>query len=309
MVQKKSEMKFFFLAHGIISYNCLRDLIAKGYKPHCVVTHTDLDYDRLKDSFYEPITKLCVSNSIPVFNVNKISEIHPELAKCDVGMCLGFMEIIKKDTLDIPKHGIFNIHGGKLPKYRGRAPISRSIMNGEKFFTLTLHKMDEGVDSGDVCLETVIPITDKDDINTLSKRCAEETAPLIERFFETFKRETLDCRKQDLSQNPKAYRKISDEERKIDWNRSARDIFNLIRALIPPFPGAFFESGAKKFIALNSEILLDNEVGKPGEINFITEDSVIVKCGNGSINITSLADESLNPVSIINNFHKGDILE
>jgi methionyl-tRNA formyltransferase len=300
-------MKFFYLGHGVMSYECLKDLLERGYKPAFVVIHKDLEYERLCEMFYDPMNALCSENSIPLYPVEKIFSVHNEIASCDVGVCLGFMEILKKETLDLPKHGIINVHGGKLPQYRGRAPISRAIMNGEKFFTLTLHKMDEGVDSGDVCLETAMPITDKDNLNTVYEKCSAETAPLVERYFNAFKRGMLDCKKQDLA-NSKPFRKITDEERKIDWNKGAREIFNLIRALIPPFPGAFFEYNGKRYHALASEIMIDNGIGKPGEILFIDENSTTVKCGDGSIYITSIADDSLNPITIIDNFHKGDIL-
>ena len=185
-------MKFFFLAHGVVSYECLKHLLQNGHKPEFVVTHKNLDYDRLKDTFYEPVIALSKQYSVPAYSIGKLVEVISKLSKCDIGVCVGFMEIIKKEILDAPKNGIVNVHGGKLPKYRGRAPISRSIMYGEKFFHLTLHKMDEGVDSGPVCLESAIPITDKDDINTLSAKCAAEAGPLVERFFETYKRNTLD---------------------------------------------------------------------------------------------------------------------
>lgn len=300
-------MKFFYLGHGVMSCECLRDLLEREYKPEFVVIHKDREFDRLREMFYEPMISLCKENSLPLYAVDKVSTVHNEISGCDLGVCLGFMEILKKETLDLPKYGIVNVHGGKLPKYRGRAPISRAIMNGEKFFTLTLHKMDEGVDSGDVCLETAMLITDKDDLNTIYKRCSAETATLVERYFNAFERGMLDCKEQDLT-NSKAYRKITDEERTIDWNKSAREIFNLIRALIPPFPGAFFEHNEKRFHALSSEIMVDNGVGKPGEILFIDENSITVKCGEGSLYITSIADDSLNPIAIIDNFHKGDVL-
>lgn len=308
MVQKESEMKFFYIAHGIVSFVCLKNLLEKGCVPEFVITHKDYEYEKLKDAFYAPVKNLCEKHSVPLYGVDKISEMNSEIANCDIGICLGFMEIVKKETLDLPTHGIVNIHGGKLPKYRGRAPITRSIMNGEKFFTLTLHKMDEGVDSGDVCLEMAIPITDKDDLNSLYIKCAAESAPLVERFFQAVERETLTCVKQDLSLNPKPYRKITDEERHIDWNKTSREIFNLVRALVPPFPGAFFIYSGKQYLALKANILLDNNVGKPGEILFAEENALIVKCAEGSLEIVSIADENLNPVTIIDTFKKGELL-
>lgn len=301
-------MKFFYLGHGVMSYTCLKTLLEGGRRPEFVAIHKDLEYERLRTLFYEPMVALCNENSIPLYRVDKLSALNDEIAGCEAGICLGYMEIIKKETLDMPKHGIMNVHGGKLPKYRGRAPISRAIMNGEKFLTLTLHKMDEGVDSGDVCLETILPITDKDDLNTLYAKCSAETAPLVERYFNTFDRGMLDCKKQDLTDS-KPFRKITDEERKVDWNKSAREIFNLIRALVPPFPGAFFECNGNRFHALRSEILIDNGVGAPGEVLFIDENSVTVKCGDGSLYITSIADDCLNPVSIIDNFKKGAVFQ
>lgn len=301
-------MKFFYLAHGIVSFVCLKDLLTKDCTPEFVVTHKDYEYEKLKDAFYIPIKTLCEKYSVPLYPVEKLSELNHEISGCDVGICLGFMEIIKKETLDLPQHGIMNIHGGKLPKYRGRAPISRSIMNGEKFFTLTMHKMDEGVDSGDVCLETAIPITDKDDLNTLYTKCATESAPLVERFFQAVQRGTITCRKQDLSENPKPFRKITDEERHINWNNTSRTLFNLVRALVPPFPGAFFIYKEKQYLALKANILLDNNVGSPGEILFVEDNALIVKCAEGSLEIVSIADENLNPVTIIDTFVKGEIL-
>ena len=168
-------MKFFYLAHGVMSNVCLRNLIEKKYVPDFVVVHKNYEREKLLESFYKPIENLCKNSSIKLLKTSSISELQKDIEGNDLGICVGFMEIIKKDIFEIPNYGILNLHCGKLPKYRGRAPISRTIMNGEKHLIISVHKIDEGVDSGDILNETKILIEDIDDVNSLYEKCSEKS--------------------------------------------------------------------------------------------------------------------------------------
>ena len=218
-------MKFFILIHSVSSYVCLKKIIEKGYKPGVVITHEKYEREKLSEDFYIPVEKFCKRNKIELIQSDNPAEFISKLENYDVGICVGYMKILKKDLIDKAKYGIFNLHCGKLPEYRGRAPISRTIMNGDAELIATLHKMDEGVDSGPIAVETKIKITSKDDVNTLYKKFSENSYKSIVELFKKLRTGKLKLRKQRSVSN-KAYTILSEEECRIDWKKNTKQIFN-----------------------------------------------------------------------------------
>ena len=269
-------MKFFYLAHGIMSLVCLRDLLEKKYFPGFVVIHEDYE----KEGY-------------------------------EFGLCLGFMEIIKKEVFELPKYGILNLHCGKLPEYRGRAPISRAIMNGDEFITLSIHRMDEGVDSGDILQETEIKIEDNDDVNIMYEKCSEESASSVIESIKKIEAGNPIFIKQNIEPNSKANRKILYEERMINWKDDVRKIHNLVRALTPPYPCAFSILNKVDYLFVESEIdsfERDNDCSS-GEILSMNDKSMQINCSNGILKIIIITDESLSVINIKNTFKVGDLFK
>jgi len=301
-------MKYFFLAYGEMSLRCLNDLIMMKYPPAFVVTHRTYDYENQKHKFYEKIDNLCGANGIELIKTDSISEIKERFIGFDAGICAGFMEIIKEDVFNVPEHGILNIHCGKLPEYRGRAPISRAIMDGNDTLYLTIHKIDSGVDSGDILFEKSVIIDDEDDVNTLYYKCSFNCANLLIEVFEkliTGKKDIF--RKQDLAIKEKANRMITDSEREIDWNESVKTVYNKIRALAHPYPTAFTAFSGKKFLILRSKPYPAGDSGeKPGVIADVNEDYIIVRCKDGYIMNYDVRDENLEEINYKETFKKGD---
>lgn len=275
---------------------CLKGLIKENYPPVFVVTHKSYDVEKKFNEFYHPLEEICSDYDIPLFKTDKINEIKNNFSGFDFGICAGFMEIIGKDILNLHKFGILNLHCGKLPFYRGRAPISRTIMDGKDSLTITLHKMDEGVDSGDILIESDIPIDSKDDVNSLYKKCCEISHKIvingIEKIYSINYGENI-FKKQDLSLKPKPNKKITDEERKINWEKEIATIHNLIRALTCPYPCAFSIYEEKKYYFLKSEIfsLETCKARNYGEIYFVDEDYLLINCQDGLLKITEIWDE------------------
>jgi methionyl-tRNA formyltransferase len=269
----------------------LKGLINKNYPPEFVVIHKDLELDKLYEKYYAPMEKLCLYRDIPLIKTGKINEIKNNFIGYNVGVCAGFMEIIGKNIFQIPKFGILNLHCGKLPFYRGRAPISRTIIDGNKTLTITLHKMDEGVDSGNILLESEIEIENNDDVNSLYEKCCEKIPNVIIKGLEKLIFQDNNAfSKQDLSLKPKPNKKISEEERKINWKWNINKIHNLIRALTPPYPCAFAEYEDKKYNFIKSEIFSINTCNarQSGEIYFVDEDYLLINCKDGLIRITEI---------------------
>ena len=313
-----SGIKYFYLAHGVMGAKCLAHLCSRDILPEYVFIHKDREYEKLKESFYEPVEELVSMFNLNLIKVDKISDYRDIIAECNLGICAGFMEILKKEIFELPVLGILNLHCGKLPEYKGRAPISRAIMNGDEHIIMTLHKIDEGVDSGDILSEIALTIDEKDDVISLYDKCCEyagrfvyDNLSLINKFglYEN----TLNYKNLFVEQFPPGIepnKRISDEERKIDWTKDALIINNLVRALALPYPPPYFLSGDKKYFLLKSSMKEPETVThKTGEILKAGSDGMEIACGKGIILAEKISDENGKLIHIEKDFKTGDILQ
>ncbi|MCX6164566.1 MAG: formyltransferase family protein [Ignavibacteriae bacterium] len=306
--------KYFYLTHGIMGLECLKGLITENYPPEFVVINKNFEIEKKFQEFYEPIESVCSDYDIPLIKTDKVNEIINNFSGFDFGICTGFMEIIGKDVLEVPKLGIFNLHCGKLPDYRGRAPISRTIMNGNDELTMTLHKMDEGVDSGDILFEFNIPIDINDDVNVLYNKCCEMSSDIVHKGIEKlYSQNNISniFQKQDLSLKPKPNKKISDEERKINWGNNINSIHNLIRALTPPYPSAYVTYEDRRYHFIKSEIFSIEtcKARNLGEIYFVDEDYLLINCKDGLLKIMGVQDEENKKINFEEVFKQRGILK
>lgn len=306
MVQKnitkkvaKEKPRFFLLLHQVIGFYSLKGLTRERYLPEFVIIHNDFEIEKLKVVFYEPVEKWCSRYNIPLFKVDFIMEKLNEISACDFGFCIGFMEIIKKEVFTRPKLGIFNLHCGKLPEYRGRAPVSRAIINGDKFIHITVHKIDKGIDSGDILLEKKIPILPTDDVNTLYRKCAMESPRILIEAYNKLASGKFVLKKQKTSN--KSNRKISDQERLINWNSNVTTVNNLIRALLPPYPPAYTYYKGQKIYVCAARIISRNK-RTPGKICDVASNFIDVECKNGTIRLFKLLDEQNRPINLKQTF-------
>ena len=297
-------MKFFILIHSVSSYVCLKKLIEKGYKPGVVITHEKYEREKLSEDFYIPVEKFCKRNKIELIQSDNPAEFISKLENYDVGICVGYMKILKKDLIDKAKYGIFNLHCGKLPEYRGRAPISRTIMNGDAELIATLHKMDEGVDSGPIAVETKIKITSKDDVNTLYKKFSENSYKSIVELFKKLRTGKLKLRKQRSVSN-KAYTILSEEECRIDWKKNTKQIFNKVRALKAPYPQAFTCLNEKKYFVNNAAMTRQAVKNKPGVIEKVTGEKLYVNTRDGIIKVSEIYSDN-KKINLLKDFKAGD---
>ncbi len=304
-------MKFFCLVFGEMSLRTLNDLISMNERPEFVVTHKSYLYDEYKEKFYDKLAELCSGNSIRLINADNISKLKDEIEKCDLGISLGFMEIIKPEIFGIPRHGILNLHCGKLPQYRGRAPISRTIMDGNVSLFTTLHKIDSGVDSGPVLIEKEIVIEDDDDVNTLYYKCSFNSASLVRDGIELLRmgRTDMFSEQESLNDYP-PHQKLSEEERRIIWSKSNTAIFNKIRAMSYPYPPAFASlNGKRYYINKSKPVYSDKDNGKPGTIVESNNDFIVAAAGKGLLMCYNITDENHHPAEFVTEFKKGDIFE
>lgn len=297
-------MNFFILIHSVSSLVCLKKLVEKGFVPGLVVSHKLYELDKLKNDFYNPLEKYCKTKKIRLIQSDSPKDIKKEIEDYETGICVGYMKILRKDFFDIPKHGIYNLHCGKLPDYRGRAPISRTIMNGDNELIATLHKMDEGVDSGPIAVETKIKITSKDDVNTLYKKFSENSYKSIVELLKKLKQNKLKLTKQKRTAE-KANTILTDEECRINWRKGSKEIFNKVRALKAPYPQAQAILNYKKYFINEAVITNRKSLNNYGIIEKISDEYILVNTKDKIIKLSKIYSENKR-VIIKKEFQAGD---
>ena len=230
------------------------------------------------------LEKYAKNNNIPFLihpNINSQEFLtKSEVKDCDLFVSMSFNQIFKKDTLSLPSLGTINCHAGKLPLYRGRNILNWALINDEKEFGITVHYIDEGVDTGDIIKQNSYEITDQDDYSTLLKRAYTGCADILTEAIEDFLKGQINRISQNSISPHGSYcpaRKEGDE--KLDWNQSSRDIFNFVRSICEPGPSARSNLGDIE-VKINKVSYFENAPnykGIPGAILAKVEDGLLVK--------------------------------
>ncbi len=174
--------------------------------------------------------------------VRAVSMLNPTL-----GICCSYDKIIKQEVLSLFQKGIFNLHGALLPKYRGGAVLNWALINGETKTGMTLHKMVEKVDAGPIALQKEVLIDRKDTAVTLREKLNNAAIELLPEFWKMVMSQELVLIEQDEAEATYV-RCRKPEDGWFNWNESAEKIYNMIRALVYPWPGAWYMAGQEKHI-------------------------------------------------------------
>jgi methionyl-tRNA formyltransferase len=208
--------------------------------------------------------------------------------ECDLFVSMSFNQIFKKEIINLPKYKIINCHAGKLPFYRGRNILNWVLINDEREFGITVHYVDEGIDTGDIILQDNYPITMEDDYSTLLETAYIECANILYRSVCLFKNGNVVGKKQTDIHPIGFYcsqRKIGDEN--VDWSDSSSNIFNFVRALCFPGPMASAQINGQE-VKIN-KVRLVNDVIKykciAGAILYADDKKILVKTRDSSIEV------------------------
>lgn len=259
-----------------------------------VVTQPDKLVGRKKVLTKSPVKLLAESLEVPVFQPYKIKEEYDTITKLnpDIIVTCAYGQILPKALLDMPKYGALNIHASLLPKYRGGAPIERSIMNGDKKTGITLMHMDIGMDTGDIIYKEEIAIDDLDTKETLTKKLSLLAQKIIKKILPLYLDGEYSSIKQDESKASYAPI-ISKEDEYLSFNKSSLEVYNHIRALSPePSVYALLDNKRYKFY----EAKLSNLKGTPGEILAIDE-ALTIGTLDGAIDILSIQEAGKKKMS------------
>jgi len=234
-------MKFVYFGSSQFSRMVFNILVKAGRIPSLVVTVSDKPAGRGLKVKATPVKHGAREAGIEVlipFSFRDSSFVKRlESDAAEIFVIVSYGKIISKNVLDIARIIPVAVHPSLLPLYRGAAPISRAIINGEKKTGVSIIKVSEKVDAGDIITQKSVPIDDKDDAITLSNKLAELSAGLLLDTFSSIEKETYTLTPQDESRVTFAP-KISKKDGRILWEKDASSIRNMVRGLLP-WPGAF----------------------------------------------------------------------
>ncbi|HYB90060.1 MAG TPA: formyltransferase [Candidatus Binataceae bacterium] len=271
-------------AYHEMGYACMEALLGLGAPIAALITHRD---DPREEIWWRSCAELAARNGIAVHYPERIdSEWTARIAamRPRVIYSFSYRHLLPDSVLGLAPLGAFNVHPSPLPAYRGRAPVNWMLVNGEREAGVTLHYMVARADAGDIVGQRIVPIDDDDTALTLYRKLVPLGAALIREFHPQIAAGNAPRRPQDLSRGSYFGRRTPEDGR-IDWKWPARRIFNLVRAVTHPYPGAFaFAHGRKLFIWKAQVASESGARGAPGEI--VNEDAggaLEVAAGEGSV--------------------------
>ena len=285
-------MKVLFMGTPDFAVPTLEKLI-EHHEVVAVVTQPDKPNGRGKKILFSPVKEKALANNIPLLQPQKVrtNEFFEELKSydADVFVVVAYGRILPESILNLPKCGCLNIHGSLLPKYRGAAPIQWAVINGENITGVTIMYMDVGLDTGDIILQKEMKIefdatsaTVHDEMSVLGAETLIQALILIEQ-------ETVNRIKQDDSISTYA-KPLTKEMGKIDFNKSTKEILDLIRGL-NPWPTAYAIYGCDDFTVKiwKAEIYDNSTKYQNGEIvELLPNKGIVVQASDGCILITEI---------------------
>lgn len=277
-------------------------LLEAGYNVIGVVTQPDRPVGRKQVLTPPPVKEAALRHGLPVLQPEKIKveeALEEVLALSpDLIVTAAYGQILPKRLLDAPKHGCINVHASLLPKYRGGAPIHKSIVEGEKESGVTIMYMVEALDAGDMLSKVVVPVEERDTVGLLHDKLAAAGSALLMETIPQLLTGTIEAQPQNHDEATFAPN-IKRTDERIDWTRTAEQIYNQVRGL-NPWPVAFTTHEGKVWKVWWVEKLVEAVTGnEPGTIVAREEDGLVVACGEGAVKMTELQPEGKKRMSAL----------
>lgn len=276
-----------FMGTPAFSAPILRMLHEEGHNILAVVTQPDRPVGRKKVLTPPPVKEAAVELGLPVIQPEKLrgSEELQQIINlgADLVVTAAFGQILPKELLEAPKFGCINVHASLLPKYRGGAPIHQAIIDGEQQTGVTIMYMAEKLDAGDIISQRAIAIEEDDHTGSMFDKLSVVGLELLKDTLPSILEGTNERIVQDETQVTFASN-ISREQERIDWHKSARELYNQVRGL-HPWPVAyttFEDANFKIWWAVEGET---KHNATPGEVVAIHKDSFEIATGNGSLKL------------------------
>lgn len=284
-------MKAVFMGTPDFAVGALRRLYEDGHEILAVVTQPDKPQGRKMVMTPPAVKAEALRLGLPVYQPKKIRDAESiaylEKLAPDVIVVAAFGQIIPKAILDLPKYGCLNIHASLLPKYRGAAPIQWAIIDGEKETGVTIMRMDEGLDTGDMLTKCIVPITEEETGGSLFDKLSTAGAELLSTTLKRLETEEIPGEKQP-AESPTAYAgMIKRDTGRIDWTKDAAYLERLVRGLTP-WPGCSTGLHDKQLKLWKCRVGAAGTEGAPGTVCEVKKDALCVQTGDGVLEILEL---------------------
>ncbi len=290
-------LRIVFMGTPDFSVPTLAEIVGAGHEVIAVYSQPPRPAGRGMSEQASPVQRFAESVGIPVRTPNGLKGEAEQSAfaalAADAAVVVAYGLLLPAPVLAAPRLGCLNLHASALPRWRGAAPIQRAIMAGDAETAATVMRMEEGLDTGPVCLAEPVAIGPDMTAGELHDVLAARGASLMVRALGALERGSLDCVPQEQAGATYAA-KIDKSEARIDFARPASEVHNRVRGL-SPFPGAWFETdagGRRERIKVLRTALADGR-GTPGEV---LDDRLTVACGAGAVRLVELQRAGKKPM-------------
>ena len=283
-----TDLRAAVFAYSEVGYVCLEELLRRGVTVVALFTCED---DPGEEIWFPSVAKLGREAGIPVHTPASLGDAEYGLLlslRPDVIFSFYYRSMIPERFLQIPPLGAFNMHGSLLPKYRGRACINWAVLRGETETGATLHKMVERADAGDIVDQEAVDIAFGDTSQDVSYKVADAARRIVARNLDLLEAGTAPLTPQDESQAT-SFGRRRPEDGRIDWNRSAVELYNLVRSVTHPYPGAFTTLHGERIFVWKALPHSETWRDLPGSVVALSPLRVVT--GNGILEIVRLQPE------------------
>ena len=282
-----SRPRIIFFGYSEVGYECLSLLLERGDNVVALITHEDNPSEKI---WFQTPAVAAREKGLPIFTppkvntpewIERIAALQPDLI-----LSVYYRNMISSKILALPRLGAFNMHGSLLPKYRGRAPINWAVLHGESRLGMTLHRMVKSADAGAVVDQEGVDISPRDTAEQAFRQVLPCARRVLARQIDALLAGTAKETPQDETQVT-YFGGRTPEDGRILWTQSSRQIFNLIRAVTDPYPGAFSDIGASRLMVWWAEPdspAARGRRGRPGEVLSVAP--LVVATADGALELT-----------------------
>lgn len=275
-------MKLVVCAYHNVGYRCIEELLRQGAEISLIFTHEDSPSEQI---WFSSVRELAEKNRIPYLtssinepdNIEKVRQIGPDFL-----LSFYYRNMIKPELLEIPAKGALNLHGSWLPKYRGRVPVNWAVINGETETGATLHYMVAKPDAGDIVDQEKVVIAFTDTAHDVFGKVNEAAVTVLRRAWPRLMDGSADRIPMDLAAGS-YFGGRKPEDGRIDWTKSSVQIYNLIRGVTHPYPGAFTELNGKKIVIWSARPIEGS--AEPGQV--VSLNPLRIATGKGLLELTN----------------------